>query len=367
MIKIKWMNYDASEYKMLETELNILAKKGYTCNSIDLLTMFKKTDKKAHYLTDVFYSKESTQFAKRKEKDAWISSYIDYGYHYIGKTRNIYVFKGTTINKKVKENTNTLLPYFKGIRTILKMILLILSVMLSLYFIPTVFGVTSIEQLITNGSIIIYYIPVVICFTLTFRAMINYYNNEQIKRKLKNKEAPILTNQNKYRKFRLAYLYIIAVSVLLLVAGVAMDYLERQQVPIDAKILTLDAFGVEGNTKEFSTYTTSSSLYVPYFYSYVEQSGDVDIKNGKYGNLLSTKHYTLKDQATAKSYLDTYLYDDTKVVKPLENHQDTYIMHSSNIDIFDTMIIKNGTTIVIVATSFNLSLPQHQEVILNHY
>lgn len=367
MIKIKWMNYDASEYKMLEEELNTLSMNGYTCNSIDLLTVFKKTDTKAKYLTDIFYSTESTQFAKRKEKDAWISNYIDYGYHYIGKSRNIYIFKATNAKNKVPDDALRLLPYFKGTRTILKMILLFISIILSLYFISTVFGVTNIEHFITNGSIIIYYIPIVICLTLTFRAMMNYYNNVQIKQKLKNKEAPILTNQNKYCKFRLVYLYILSISILLLIMGVVLDSIERQILPINSNILTLEDFGVTGNKKEFSTYTKSSSIYVPYFYSYIEQGGEIDIENGKYGNLLSTKYYTLKDQTMANSYLDTYLYDKTKIIKPLENNTDIYLMGSSNTNIFDTMIIKKDTTLIIIATSFDLSLLPYQNVIINHY
>lgn len=369
MIKIKLMNYDASEYKMMEEDLNILASKGYTCSSVDLVTLFKKDTKKVHYITDIFYAKEKTQFAKRREKDAWLASYIDYGYHTIGKVRNVYVFKGGSNNPKCKKTpVHLLAEYFKGIRTILKMILLILALSLCVYFIPSVFSNTDMYQFVTNGSILIHYTPVIICLTLLFRAFINYYNTNQIKRKLKNKETLILTNQNKYRKFRLAYIYLLIASSLLLILGIALDSLERKEMPLDtSKILTLESFGIEGNTKEYSTYTTASSILIPNSYTYLEQSGTLDIKEGQYGNLLSINYYELKEEASATSFIDSIVakHDVTKI--ELFNNQDTVYLYSTVENIADTMVIKDKNTILMIATSFDLSLPEYQKVIFDFY
>lgn len=373
MIKIKLMNYDASEYKMLEEDLNLLANKGYTCSSVDLLTFFKKDSKKAHYITDIFCPKESTQFAKRKEKDEWLASYIDYGYYTIGKIRNVYIFKGGSNNPKYKKTpTNLVLTYFKGLRTILKMILLLLALSLCIYLIPSVFSNTDIYQFVTNGSILIHYTPIVICFTLLFRAFINYYNTNQIKRKLKNKEAPILTNQDKYRKFRLAYIYLLITSSLLLLLGVALDSLERKERPLDPnKILTLEDFKIAGNTKEYNTYTTSSSILIPNSYTYLEQSGTLNIKEGEYGNLLSIKYYELKDETTATTFMDSIVTkhstDTSSTIKPFGNQGSVYLTYSTVDNIADTMVIKDKQTILMISTSFDLSLPEHQKVIFDFY
>lgn len=371
MIKLKIMNYDASEYKMLEEDLNLLAKKGYTTNSIDYITSFKQTNKKAHYICDIFYSDASTQYSKRQEKEEWISSYIDANYQYIGKIRNIHVFKGPNKNKHVPTTDIELTHrYFKGMRTITKMFFLILSLLLTMILIPNVFSNTAVTEFITNGSIIIHYIPIPICAILLFRAFINYYNNEQIKRKLKNKEEPILTNIKKYRKFRNVYLYTLLVSILILLLGIGLDSLERKKLPVDTnKVLTLDAFGLTSNRKEYPTYTKSHSLMIPSSYSFFEQSGTLDVEKEEYGDLLTVHYYEVKDSNSLHGFVNNIIaYPEANNASKIEElSNDVYLSYSKATKKADTMILVKENTFIIISTSLDLSNPTYQKVITDFY
>lgn len=371
MIKLKLMNYDASEYKMMEEDLNLLAKKGYTVTNIDYITCFKQTNKKAHYICDVFYSDASTQYSKRQEKDAWISRYIDANYEFVGKVRNIHVFKGPNKNKHTLSiNSNLTYRYFKGMRTVIKMFFLILSLLLAMILIPNVFTNNEITEFITNGSIIIHYIPIIICTVLLFRACINYYNNEQIKRKLKNKEAPTLTNTKKYRILRNIYIYTVLICVAVLVLGIALDSLERKKIPVDnTKVLTLEAFGLESNRKEYPSYTTSHSIMIPNSYSFFEQSGTLNVEKEEYGNLLTVNYYEVKDSNSLQTFVKNIVeHPETNNASKIKKlNSNVYLSYSKATKKADTMILVKENTFIIVSTSLDLSNPTYQKIITDFY
>lgn len=371
MTKIKLMNYDASEYKLMEKELNQLSSLGFNCNSIDYLTFFKKDNKKAHYITDIFIPVGNTRFSKQTEKEEWINDYADKGYRYLGKVKNVYVFRGNNKNKSLETiDYDILIPYFKANRTLLKSVILGLSIVLSFFLLPGVFSNTNINEYITNGSIIIHYIPIPFCLIFIFRALLNLLNTRKIKKLLENEQPPVLTPTSKYYKLRNIYLLVSIISIILLIAGIGLDSINRKKVPVNDQILTLKEFNVEGNIKDYPNIVVKSSFMIPYSYSYFEQSGNLDVEKEEYGNILNIYYYEIKDLNSTDAFVKNMIeYPDISVskIELLNDYDNVYLSYSKATNQADAMIIVNNKTIVKVATSFDLSLSENYQPILDFY
>ena len=162
-MKLRLTNYDTSEYKQFEDMLNNLSKSGYNCKSVDMFTVLKKDEQRFYYKTDIFVPQKKSSKNNREQRDQWLLNYVNHGYEFIGKSRKIYDFKGAQAANIKGTDQALLLTYFKRNKTISNIIFIFVAMLLSFLLIPSVFANQNPMEFITNGSIILHYIPLLFC------------------------------------------------------------------------------------------------------------------------------------------------------------------------------------------------------------
>lgn len=370
MIKIKLMNYDATEYKILEAKLQSLADKGYTCKSVDYITFFIKDNRSVNYRTAIFHVEGSTRASRKIEKEQWISKYCNSQYLHLGTIKKIHIFQSTSKNKKIREMPEKVLVNFFSKKHLLKkLFLLLLACFFSYIFVPSVFTNTNINQYTTNGSIILHYLPLPFCLTFLFRTVINFYYTLHFKKEILTTKNIVKNSVQKQKRWHAGYVYLLLTSLVLLVSAVFLDSYNQNIQPLNNTIPTLSDFGFKGDTKTYNTIHVKESLLIPYSYSYIEQSGDIT-KDGDV-NLLSIRYYQLRDTKTTKSFVTNIINSPSAIsaqkIIPMDNENTIYLAYSIKDNVADTMIITKEDKIIIISTSFDLEDSRHQQIIEQYY
>ncbi|MFV0394464.1 MAG: hypothetical protein ACK5LC_08715, partial [Coprobacillaceae bacterium] len=183
-------------------------------------------------------------------------------------------------------------------------------------------------------------------------------------------DKKILLNPiKKQKKLHQGYLYLLLSSIVILVIGIFLDSYNQKEIPLDNTFPTLSDFGFKKDSDIYDVMNVKESFLIPYSYSYIEQSGEVSDED--YGNLLSIRYYELKDENTTNSFVSNIIdYPElmnAKEIVSINKDNTVYLAYSKTENIADTMILTKDQKIVIIATSFDLSNPEYQEIIYQYY
>lgn len=347
-MKIKLTNYDSSEYQQFEQLLNDLSSKGYNCNTADMFTFFKKDNQRCYYKTDIFVPQKKQHQNNREQRDQWLLNYVNHGYEFIGKSRKIYVFKASK-NIKIKgTDKSALLTYFKRNKTISNVIFIFIALMLSFILIPSVFTNKDPLEFITNGTIILHYLPLLFCPALLFRFFYHYLTTEKIKALLTNGKSDIKTSK---------YLFnisngLLIISLILIIAGISLDFMARKTVSVDNKIITLATLNCPNDATN-NTYIKSSSIFVQEAISYQEEYED---------NALIVNYYRYNSSTKAFDSLNDYL--KTINFKNKKQISNGYLL--SNDSVFNCIAFVKDKQLIVVQTTLDLLANDTYQIITSY-
>lgn len=336
-MKLRLTNYDTSEYKQFEDMLNNLSKSGYNCKSVDMFTVFKKDEQRFYYKADIFVPQKKSSKNNREQRDQWLLKYVNHGYEFIGKSRKIYVFKAAQAANIKGTDQALLLTYFKRNKTISNIIFIFVAMLLSFLLIPSVFANQNPMEFITNGSIILHYIPLLFCPALLIRFFNHHLTTEKIKLTLSNKKA-----NNKISKYPFIISnWLLIVSIVLIIAGFSIDFIGRETLPLNDRIITLSALGLSSNNDEYNTFNKSSSLMIKEAISYNEENDN---------DALIVNYYYYNSEKKAKNALNDYLNSvNFKNKKQITNG---YLL--SNDSIYNCIAFVKNKRLIIVQTTVDL-------------
>lgn len=358
MIKIKFMHYDATEYKVLLHHLEVLAKAGYTCKSIDTITIFKKDYRKIHYHTAIFHSTASTQFSKQEEKRKWLENYTNHHYTYLGHIKNIYTFTCKQPDPTF-ENSNTKQTYIT-FHMIKKLILLVLLLVLLWITVPSLWKNNGINLFTTDGAILLYCIPPLLGIALLIRFISNLFFTWQLK-KAPSPDTIAYKNTKKQTLFHKVFYLLLSLCILLTMAGLLLDNFQREK-QTTSSILTMHDILQTSKNPQQATVITKHSVLIPTSYRYLMQEKE---------NILSVNYYACNKKATATYFLHQFLNRpksiQSKRIVPLPAYPHVYIGFNTVDDQANAMLILKDRTIILIATSFDLTNPQYQKAILSYF
>lgn len=335
-MKFRLTNFDSSEYKQFENMLNELSKQGYNCNSVDLFTFFKHDNQRYFYKTDIFIYDKTNKETKPAQKKKWLSKYANYGYEYIGKTKKIHVFKAKKPNKLRGTDEQLLLKYFKRSKTILNAILVFVAMFLSFFLIPNVFLNMDPQEFMTNGTVILHYVPLLFCLALLCRFFIQYLTTEKIKIILTNKKQPNYTSNFPF----IVANWLLISSIFLIGLGFGLDFIERKEMPLNNRIITLSDLNIENSHNNFNTYVTSSSIIINESISYYENNGTDAIK---------VNYYRYANNDKAANALDDYLETLKNEKKQITGG---YLLASDSI--YNSIVFTKEEQLIVIQTTIDL-------------
>lgn len=345
-MKILLTNYDASEYLLFQERLNNLSKQGYNCKSVDYFTVFKKDDQLCFYKTDIFVPDKAKKEKNRQQRDKWLLNYVNRGYEFIGKSGKIYVFKNSKNINYSGTKQSLLNTYFKKNRTLINIILIFISIFLTYLLVPPVFTNQDPSEFITNGMIILHYVPLLFCISLLSRFFVHYVNTEKIKNKT-NKQK----NNKKQQLIFTINNWLFILSILLMIAGFGFDYLQRKTTTISKQIITLETLGYIKGDNNNDTYITSHSFLIEEAISYNENNGKQIIK---------VNYYQYSNTNKADKALNNYLSSNQfAFTKEIDNG---YLL--SNDSVYNIIAFVKEKQLVIVQTNFNLQTDNKYQTII---
>ncbi len=346
-MKILLTNYDASEYLLFQERLNNLSKQGYNCKSVDYFTVFKKDDQQCFYKTDIFVPDKTKKEKNHQQRDKWLLNYVNRGYEFIGKSGKIYVFKSPNKINYSGTKQSLLDTYFKKNRTLINITLIFISIFLTYLLVPSVFTNQDPSEFVTNGSIILHYVPLLFCISLLSRFFVHYVNTEKLKNKT-NKQKAI--NKNQQLIFTINnWLFIL--SILLIIAGFSLDYLQRKTKTISKQVITLETLGYLKGDNNDDTCITSHSFLIKEAISYNENNGDQIIKVNYYQ--YSNSH---KADKALNNYLSSNQFAFTKEIN------NGYLL--SNDSVYNIIAFVKEKQLIIVQTNFDLQTDNKYQTII---
>lgn len=320
----KLLDYDITEYKQLENTLNELSKQGYNPTSLGKISRFKKNDKHYHYHVDLFIKKATTP--KRKALHDFINDYERNMFDYYGKLGKFIIF--TTENKRTlpKERQKAIDEYLST-RKISTTTYFVLWIFFAFFVAQLVLQKNQIQEFLTNGSVLIHYLPLFLFTTILVRSLYKI----------------VLACQKNFSKLIKKLFYIMSIlTCLAALFGCVLDIIERKSTPLNKNILTLEVFDKETNKKEYPQYKQTKSILVASS-SYFEKN--------KQGDLMYSKDYHFKSNEKTNTFFKRYLdtYDDVPVIKIDKN---TYLFKLDTS--YDTLLYKKGNHFYFVSANFSL-------------
>lgn len=346
-MRLHLTNYDPSEYLIFQDFLNDLSKKGYNCNNVDVFTFFKKDNQQYYYKTDIFIPSNKS-ISLRRLKEQWLNDYIDNGYEYIGRTRKIYVFRSKKKNNYIGTEKELVTNYFKRNRTFMNFVFIFLAVLFSYLFIPNVFNNLNPSEFVSNGSIILHYVPLLLCISLICRFMFHYLATEILKDKFKRK-INIINN-----KTFIFNNWLLLVSIILIVVGLGLDYFERKNEPVNEQIISLADLGYPGDQKTYDTCITSSSFLIDKSISYSETNGEEVIK---------VNYYQYSDKSKANHGLNNYLSSiNYSFKKEITNG---YLLGDGDKETYNVIAFVKNNQLIILQGNLDLLSNNLYETIIN--
>ena len=164
----KLLDYDITEYKQLENTLNELSKQGYNPTSLGKISRFEKNEKHYYFHVDLLIKKPATP--KRKALHDFINEYEKQMFDYYGKIGKFIIF--TTDNKRAlpKERQKAIDEYLST-RKISATTYFVLWIFFSFFVAQLVLQKNQIQEFLTNGSILIHYLPLLLFATILIRCL----------------------------------------------------------------------------------------------------------------------------------------------------------------------------------------------------
>lgn len=331
----KLLDYDITEYKQFENTLNELSKQGYTPTSLGKISRFEKKDKHYYYHVDLFIKKATTP--KRKALHDFINDYERNMFDYYGKLGKFIIF--TTENKRAlpKERQKAIDEYLST-RKISTTTYFVLVLFFSFFVAQLVLQKNQIQEFLTNGSILIHYLPLILFATILVRCLYKI----------------VLACQKNFNKIIKKLFYVMSIiTCVVAILGCVLDITERKDMVLNKNILTLEVFDKKTNKKEYPQYKQTKSILVDAS-SYFEKN--------KHGELMYSKDYHFKSNEKTNTFFKRYLdtYNDVPVIKIDEN---TYLFKLDTS--YDTLLYKKGKHFYFVSANF--SLKNHYQNIIKFY
>ncbi len=331
----KLLDYDITEYKQLENTLNELSKQGYNPTSLGKISRFEKNEKHYYYHVDLFIKKATTP--KRKALHDFINDYERNMFDYYGKLGKFIIF--TTENKRAlpKERQKAIDEYLNT-RKISATTYLVLWLFFAFFVTQLVLQKNQIQEFLTNGSIMIHYLPIILFATILVRCLYKIS----------------LACQKNFNKLIKKLFYVMSIiTCVVAILGCVLDITERKDMTLNKNILTLEVFDKEANKKEYPQYKQTKSILVEAS-SYFEKN--------KQGDLMYSKDYHFKSNEKTNTFFKRYLdtYDDVPVIKIDKN---TYLFKLDTS--YDTLLYKKGNHFYFVSANF--SLKNHYQNIIQFY
>lgn len=164
----KLLDYDITEYKQLENTLNELSKQGINPTSLGKISHFVKNDKHYYYHVDLLIKKPATP--KRKALHDFINEYEKQMFDYYGKIGKFIIF--TTENKRAlpKERQKAIDEYLST-RKISTTTYFVLWTFFAFFVAQLVLQKNQVQEFLTNGSIFIHYLPLILFITILIRSL----------------------------------------------------------------------------------------------------------------------------------------------------------------------------------------------------
>ena len=227
----KLLDYDITEYKQLENTLNELSKQGYNPTSLGKISRFKKNDKHYHYHVDLFIKKATTP--KRKALHDFINDYERNMFDYYGKLGKFIIFT-TENNRTLPKERQKAIDEYLSTRKISATTYFVLWIFFAFFVAQLVLQKNQIQEFLTNGSILIHYLPLFLFATILVRSLYKI----------------VLACQKNFSKLIKKLFYIMSIlTCLAALFGCVLDIIERKNTPLNKNILTLEVFDKETNKK----------------------------------------------------------------------------------------------------------------------
>lgn len=320
----KLLDYDITEYKLLENKLNELSKDGVNPVSLGRISKFNNNGKHYYYHVDLLDKKPTTP--KRKAINDMINEYERNLFDYRGKIGKLMVFTSENKRNIPKNRQDSINAYLstRKFNTISY-----LSICLFVMFIISSFIIKydSLSNYLTNGSILFHYFPIFILFTIFIRCLFKV----------------VVACKKQWNKHIKILFYIFSmITCLVLLLACTLDITERKEIKIDQSILTLQAFDKETNYN-YPTYKALSSIVVD-CNSYFEENNA--------GDVLYSKDYSFYKENNASKYFKQYIndYSDLKYQKIDDN---TYLYKLDKY--YDTLLYKYNNHFYYISTNFDLT------------
>lgn len=352
-MKYRFLNYDLSEYKLLEDELNRLSEQGYNSSNIDRITRFIKNNKRYYYCTDILIKRNQTP--KRKLQYDMMNHYMNYDFDYCGKVGKILIFRSEQKKNPPTDNSKDIVHFFQT-RKFSKIFIFIFAAFLSRFILDIVLSQNQIDQFVTNGNIILHYTFIPICLTVLYQTFVKLLMNQKAKNHLVEGSSWTHQEIKRHHHIQKGLTILLIIDIFLVSFGLILDYFDRKDIPINQDILTLSDFQLEGDEKDYPTYTKMNSFIVQTTsYAEVNEKGDA----------LYSKCYQFHNKKDTNTYFQRYIKQETenKTVKKLDNS--IYLIQSDNQ--YDTIIYKTDKQFVYVTTSFELYDSQLYQVVYSFY
>lgn len=324
-----FMDYDLTEYKVLENKLNELSLQGINPVNLGLVSSFKKNNKHYYYYVDIFTKKASVP--KKKAMNDMINYYERHMFDYIGKIGKLMIFRSENkrqlLNDRKKEINEVL-----NIREISCLTYFVLTLIPTIYLVYSFLSHHTISEFLTNGSIILHYGIVVIALTFILRPLHKLILAHQYK-----KEKRISS-----RFLNKIFYTCVIISIIILSLGCLLDITGREKVKVDNEVITLGDLGLKDDFKNYDEYTITRS-YITDSYSYAESNDQ--------GDAIYSKKYVIHQKKDIQKYFDNYkkeIIDN----KSISINASVYIINIDGQN--DSILFKTKDGFIYVTTSLEI-------------
>lgn len=332
------MDYDLTEYQLLENELNSLSEQGINPVSLGRISHFKKNDKHYYYNVDLLIKKPN--IPKRKAMNDLINYYEKNFFDYYGNIGKFMIFRSETkrsIPKERKKNIND----FLNTRVISTLTYFVLMLIPMLYFMYVFLSNNHISEFLTNGSILLHFSVIPVALTFILRPLNKFILAFQISKNRKKITSQLLN--------KIFYLFVI-ISFIIVSLGCILDMFEKTKIEVNQQVITLSDIGLADDFDSYPTYTHAKSFIVE-SNSYVETNKNDDAIYSKeyiFNNNDDLDYYfaSFKDEVIEKNSI---MIDDNTYILNIDGQNDSILFKTGNrfvyvttsIDIYDNSLYQN--------------------------
>ncbi len=336
-MKIKLFFYHNYQYKLLEEELNQLGAQGYKLKNIGRICFFQKTNKPLYYTVQLYKKEGRNRVEKYYNTELFLNKFLEKDFSYKGRIDLMHVFMGDE-NKTFQESPIDMNNYFGFKYSVFAAFFIMgFALLLSSGFVPT-----YISSYLTNGSLLLHFIPYFIFLFFGYYFSVVYINH-----KLLNKKIDKLKEENKYKKEKKLYkihnIIFIVITVITLFS-IFDDSLQRKTIDIkEHPIITLKDLGMNNYTTEYSQ---THSLLIPTSYQLKQE-----INKEKYTFLQVSEYKTSHTQMIIDKIMNN---PEQVIAKKIEKYNENRYIGTFEDNKITTYIIKEKDQVIVITTTIDL-------------